>query len=221
MSKVSECSNSSQLQQNQEMIFAEEEVEDVGGEQEVVQGDAGRGGQDARLQLQILLSQVDKSFLILKQIFAGDWNSFQPQRAKSLLNLWTCICQKIWILLMSRRITHSFKEGEEFRKDEDIHKWGPDWKNIVWADFTSTSLHFGVIGWKSESQVFGVCSDQLGHAEAAGFHWRTLQSKVSTLRGVLFLNPLNFVLQGDATSWEAFKLRQRRQGGGSKILGKD
>jgi len=23
-----------------------------------------------------------------------------------------------------RRITHSFKEGEEFRKDEDIHKWG-------------------------------------------------------------------------------------------------
>ena len=55
--------NSSQLQQNQETIFAEEEVKDVGGKQEVVQGDAGGGGQDARLQLQILLSQVDKSLL--------------------------------------------------------------------------------------------------------------------------------------------------------------
>ena len=49
-------------QKNQEMIFAEEEVKDVGGEQEVVQGDGGRGSQDAWLQLQILLSQVDKSF---------------------------------------------------------------------------------------------------------------------------------------------------------------
>ena len=48
------------------MIFAEEEVKDVGGKQEVVQGDAGRGGQDARLQLQILLSQVDKSLLTFK-----------------------------------------------------------------------------------------------------------------------------------------------------------
>ena len=26
------------------------------------------------------------------------------------------------IFFMSRRITHSFKEGEEFRNDEDIHK---------------------------------------------------------------------------------------------------
>ena len=64
---MSECSNSSQLQQNQEMIFAEEEVKDVGGEQEVVQGDGGRGSQDARLQLQILPSQVDNFFVYLNK----------------------------------------------------------------------------------------------------------------------------------------------------------
>ena len=61
--KCQNAQNSSQLQQNQEMIFAEEE--DVGGQQEVVQGDDCRGSQDAWLQLQILLSQVllDKSFV--------------------------------------------------------------------------------------------------------------------------------------------------------------
>ena len=38
---------------------------------------------------------------------------------------------------MSRRITHSFKEGEEFRKDEDIHKWGADLKSISIIAFRS------------------------------------------------------------------------------------
>ena len=33
-------------------------------------------------------------------------------------------------LLLHRRITHSFKEGEEFRKDEDIHKWGANLRSI-------------------------------------------------------------------------------------------
>ena len=41
-------------------IFAER-TKHVSGRQEVVLGDDGGGRQDARLQLQILLSQVDKS----------------------------------------------------------------------------------------------------------------------------------------------------------------
>ena len=62
--------------------FCREEVKDVGGEQEVVQGDGGGGRQDARLQLQILLSQVNllssyrkpNHFRFFEYVFARNFN---------------------------------------------------------------------------------------------------------------------------------------------------
>ena len=76
-------------------------------------------------------------------------------------------------LFIFRRITHSFKEGEEFRKDEDIHKWE------LYLKMTFEYGHiYESIYMNNESQVFGLSTDQLGHAKAPGFYWGALQSKV-------------------------------------------
>ena len=76
-------------------------------------------------------------------------------------------------LFIFRRITHSFKEGEEFRKDEDIHKWEQYLKMTFEYGHIYESIYMN-----NESQVFGLSTDQLGHAKAPGFYRGALQSKV-------------------------------------------
>ena len=81
--------------------------------------------------------------------------------------------EELQSLFIFRRITHSFKEGEEFRKDEDIHKWEQYLKMTFEYGHIYESIYMN-----NESQVFGLSTDQLGHAKAPGFYWGALQSKV-------------------------------------------
>ena len=90
--------------------------------------------------------------------------------AISLLSSKINYCNSLFIF---RRITHSFKEGEEFRKDEDIHKWEQYLKMTFECGLIYESIYMN-----NEYQVFGLSTDQLGHAKAPGLYWGVLQSKV-------------------------------------------
>ena len=100
-------------------------------------------------------------------------------------------------LFIFRRITHSFKEGEEFRKDEDIHKW---------EQYLKMTFEYGLIYesiyMNNEYQVFGLSTDQLGHAKAPGFYWGALQSKVWTTEISCIISWTFHFLQGDPFPWE-------------------
>ena len=153
-------------------VFAE--VKDVGSQQEVVQGDDGGGSQDAWLQLQILLSQVTPD--MLKNLFL--------------------------YLLLHRRITHSFKEGEEFRKDEDIHKWGANWRSI--GDiFNLRSL--------ASAQI---SLDMLRRQASIGELYNPRSHSWADFSPFIELPFQQLGLQGHPVSWEgeAFNLRKKRRG---------
>ena len=112
--------------------------------------------------------------------------------AISLLSSKMNYCNSLFIF---RRITHSFKEGEEFRKDEDIHKW---------EEYLKMTFEYGhnLSNLNNESQVFGLSTDQLGHAKAPGFYWGALQSKVWTTEISCIISWTFRFLQSDPFPWE-------------------
>ena len=105
-------------------------------------------------------------------------------------------------LLLHRRITHSFKEGEEFRKDEDIHKWGANLRSIgdIFNLRSLASAQISLDMLRRQASI-GELYNPRSHSWADFSPFRELPFQ-------------QLCLQGHPVSWEgeAFNLRKKRRG---------